>query len=141
RYNVEALAPLLASGEAPHLGVTASCGSAAPVILSGIRLSALDRPRLHRALDPILGRMITLLIGAVGHLISGRPLQDAIAAPLPQPVPAPLDFWLRRLAGTDFPRIARRLQKPFVCEDWRVGLRRQKSHGPPAEVDLDPATF
>ena len=140
RYDFKALAVALTVGEPPHLGVTA-CFRGATRVLYGAKLAASERPLLRKAMDAVLGRAIVLLSGSINHLLTRQRLPEPAPPPSPERVPAPLAFWARRLGVAEVSRAGRMLRKPFLREEWRIGLRPLRSDGSPAELDLDPSQF
>lgn len=140
RYDFKALAVALIAGEPPHLGVTASVRGTTRV-LYGARLAASARPLLRKSMDAVLGRAIVLLSSSINHLITRQRLPTPTSAPSPEPAPPPLEFWARRLGFAGRSKVGQRLQKPFLREEWRIGLRPLRSDCSPAEMHLDPSEF
>jgi hypothetical protein len=131
--------PLL-GGEAPHLGVVLSSRDGARAI-EGARVVATERVIMRRALHPLFGREISLLLRAVEHVLDGRPLPPASPPPAPAPEPRGLDFW-RRLMGAGLPRVAQHLQEPFVGRhSWCIGVRPVQGDVPLVDSTWEPAAF
>ncbi|MDB5460800.1 MAG: formyl transferase [Caulobacteraceae bacterium] len=131
--------PLLSS-ETLHLGVVLSVRGASR-LLQGVGVATPERAIMGRALHLVFGRTITLVQGAVEHVLSGRRLPDPIAPPAPRADAAGLEFWWG-LTGAGLPRVKRLLQKPWVRHDWWcIGVRRLQRECAPVDLDLEPATF
>jgi hypothetical protein len=139
-YGAEGVARPLLSGETLHLGVVLSDRGASR-LLQGVRVATPERAIMGRALPLVFGRTITLVQGAVEHVLNGRRLADPVAPPARQADAAGLDFWWR-LTGAGLPRLGRLLQKPLVRHDWWcVGVRRLQRECAPVDLDLGAATF
>jgi len=136
----EGLVRPLLSGEAPHLGVLLSTPESS-TLLQGARLATPERAVMRRALHLAFGRAITLLLGAVEHVLEGRGLPDPSPAPPLQAHAGGLDFWWR-LTGAGLPRLGRQLSKRFVRHDWWcIGVRPLQRDCGPVELNLQPETF
>jgi hypothetical protein len=139
-YGLETLARTLARGEPAHVGV-AAVRAARRRILYGAWLAASEPPLLHRALDLVLARAITLVVAAADNLINERPSPEPEPPPSPSPSPGALGVWTQRIVRTEPARVGRQLRKPFVRDGWQIGLRPLTGEVSPLELNLDPATF
>jgi hypothetical protein len=140
QHGLAAVALPLAKGEPAHLGVNVTRGASSRV-LYGAWLAASERPFLHKGLDRVLARAITMMAGAADHLTKGGVLPEPAPAPTPHQAPTALRVLTQRATTTELARVGRQLRKPFVLDGWRIGLRSQSADTPPAELDLSPGSF
>jgi hypothetical protein len=138
--GAEGLVRPVLSGETPHLGVLLSTPEGTS-LLHGARLATPERFVMRQALHLVFARAITLLLGAVEHVLDGRKLPEPSPPPALQAHAGGLGFWWR-LSGAGMPRIGRRLSKPFVRYDWWcIGLRPLQRDCGPLELNLDADSF